>query len=121
MILLNKPIVPLYILDTLRKLGARDETVGFHYTAYGVFLVLEQPQRLAFVTKWLYPAIGRKYQTTASAVERGIRLTIKYILSETRTPLFVRIFSDCKCLTSSRFISTVAEYLASEGLHKSSI
>ena len=60
MILMEESSALLRIYNVLRSLGAREETVGFHYTAYGIHLAIEQPQRLAFVTKWLYPDIARR-------------------------------------------------------------
>lgn len=114
MILLKESTIPFCIFDVLRKLGALDETTGFYYAAYGLQLALEQPQRLAFVTKWLYPEIGKKYQTTGSAVERGIRLLIKGILRKPRTDLCDTLFPNGEHLTAARFIAVVANYLASE-------
>lgn len=47
------------------------------YTAYAVYLSIQQPDRLLLVTKWLYPDVAKHYATTWSFVERGIRCAIE--------------------------------------------
>ena len=67
------------ILETfefLHQLGITANHRGYFYTAYGVSLVKEQPERLLLVTKWLYPDIAKQYKTTWQCVERNIRTVI---------------------------------------------
>lgn len=61
------------IYDLLYQLGITANYIGFFHTAYGVYLAVNQPERMQFVTKWLYPDIATHYNTNWKAVERNIR------------------------------------------------
>lgn len=67
------------IYDLLRRLGAAADNTMFFYTAYAIHLAVQQPQKLTYITKWLYPEVARRYHTTWQAVERGIRYEIYMI------------------------------------------
>ena len=64
------------IYGLLRRLGAAADNTMFFYTAYAIHLAVRQPQKLTYITKWLYPEVARHYRTTWQAVERGIRYEI---------------------------------------------
>ena len=64
------------IYNLLRWLGATADNTMFFYTAYAIHLAVRQPQKLTYITKWLYPEVARHYRTTWQAVERGIRYEI---------------------------------------------
>ena len=66
----------LETFELLHSLGITANHRGYFYTAYGVSLVKEQPERLLLVTKWLYPDIAKQYKTTWQCVERNIRTVI---------------------------------------------
>ena len=61
------------VQELLRRLGLTERYVGFFYTACAVELCMDQPERLMFVTKWIYPDVAKRYQTNWTAVERSIR------------------------------------------------
>lgn len=61
------------IYDLLYRLGVTANYTGFFHTSYAVYLAMQQPERLLLVTKWLYPAVAKQYQTNWKAVERNIR------------------------------------------------
>ena len=73
----NPSLVQIY--DALYRLGIIGNYLGFFYTAYAVWLCLRQPERLLFVTKWLYPDVAAHYKTNWLAVERDIRTVITII------------------------------------------
>lgn len=58
---------------TLYLLGSNAGNCGFFQTSYAVFLVVEQPERLQYITKWLYPEVAREFDTNWRAVERNVR------------------------------------------------
>lgn len=62
--------------ELLHRLGITANYGGYFYTAYGVLLAEQQPERLLLVTKWLYVDIARQYKTTWQCVERNIRTVI---------------------------------------------
>lgn len=61
------------IHELLFRLGITANYIGFFQTASAVELALQQPERLLLVTKWLYPEVAGRYNTTWCAVERNIR------------------------------------------------
>ena len=61
------------IYDLLYLLGVTANYIGFFQTAFAVQLCMERPERLLLVTKWLYPDVARRYQTSWKSVERNIR------------------------------------------------
>ena len=64
------------IYNLLYQLGITANYTGFFHTAYAVYLAAQQPDRLALVTKWLYPEVAKRCSTTWTAVERNIRTAI---------------------------------------------
>lgn len=65
------------IYNELWSLGIAATYAGFFYAGYVAFLTVNQPECLPFVTKWLYPAVARRYKTTAGVVERDIRTVVE--------------------------------------------
>ncbi len=61
------------IYNLLYRLGVTANYTGFFHMAYAVQLCATQPERPQLVTKWLYPDVARRYQTSWQAVERNIR------------------------------------------------
>lgn len=57
----------------LSRLGVTANYTGFFYAVFAVQLCAERPERLALVTKLVYPDVARRYQTNWKAVERNIR------------------------------------------------
>ena len=64
------------IYDLLSNLGVTANYMGFFYAAYAICLVRDEPQKLALVTKRIYPDIAQKFGTSWQAVERNIRTAI---------------------------------------------
>lgn len=61
------------IYDILTRLGVTANYTGFQQSAYAVYLCIQDPDKLALVSKWLYPEVAKRYRTTGIAVERNIR------------------------------------------------
>ena len=100
------------IYDLLNNLGANAAYVGFFQTAYAVYLVTQQPERLLLITKWLYPDVAKHYSTNWFAVERNIR-TIAH-LSWTRCPkklIQLAGYELDRAPTNTQFISMLAVHL----------
>lgn len=66
-----------FVSVTLRKLGIPASLSGFKYIMEGLKLIEENELYLFSVTKLLYPAIAKKYDTKASSVERNVRHAIE--------------------------------------------
>ena len=80
-----EPLSPIYNL--LYNLGVTANYTGFFHTAYAVYLAAREPERLTLVTKWLYPEVARRYNTTARSVERNIRTVAGIVWSDNRDRL----------------------------------
>ncbi|MCI8383872.1 MAG: sporulation transcription factor Spo0A [Clostridia bacterium] len=65
------------ITSYLRKWGISAHIKGYHYIREAVMLCLKEPDYLGSITKWLYPEIAQRYDTTPSRVERAIRHAIE--------------------------------------------
>lgn len=72
------------IYDLLYSLGVTANYTGFFHLAYAVSLCVERPARLMMVTKWLYPEVARRYNTSWRAVERNLRTAGGVIWRENR-------------------------------------
>lgn len=67
------------IHTTLCCMGAAMNSVGTFQTAYAIYLVRHQPEKMMLATKQLYPAVAEHYGTSWKTVERNIRYTISRI------------------------------------------
>lgn len=63
----------LAIRKALKDLGMPEHIKGFRYTLEAIRLCVEDDKMLEMITKRLYPEVARRYDTTASRVERAIR------------------------------------------------
>ena len=61
------------IRKILTSLGITANYAGFNYMTYAIYLTLNDPVRLHYVTKLIYPDVARMYKTGAKCVERSIR------------------------------------------------
>ncbi len=64
------------IAEVLLRLGVTPNYNGFFQTLLAVRFALQDPGRLACVTKSLYPRVARFYGSSWRAVERNIRTII---------------------------------------------
>lgn len=96
----------------LYLLGANAGSCGFFQASYAVYLVVEQPERLQYITKYLYPAVAREYDTNWRAVERNIRHVANRAWHANpdllRKISFHRLFSRP---TPTQFIALLAAYV----------
>ena len=79
-------------------------------------MVVNDMELLSAVTKELYPSIAKKYNTTASRVERAIRHAIEVSWNRGDYDLMEEIFGhsvdyDRAKPTNSEFIATLADKL----------
>lgn len=68
---------PLDAERLLRGLGVTGKLIGFRYAVFMVEQVLEDPDRIQLITKWLYPDTGRHFGVSAMSVERAVRILIR--------------------------------------------
>ncbi len=65
--------------ELLFWLGITPKYRGFYFTAHAVSLCCQQPERLLFITKWIYPDVAKRYGTNWQSVERNIRTIVEII------------------------------------------
>lgn len=65
------------IVALMHSLGITENYVGFAQLLYAVRLAREKPERLASVTKELYPDVAKAFHTSWRCVERNIRTVIE--------------------------------------------
>lgn len=102
----------IQIYDLLYSLGADAGYAGFFHTSYAVYLVIQQPERLLLVTKWLYPDVARHYHTSWYAVERNIRTLARVAWMRCPNKLSrIAGYDLDRVPSNTRFISMLAAYL----------
>ncbi len=92
---------------------------GYQFLREAIKLVIENPNMISGITKELYPAIARRFGTTASKVERAIRHAIEVAWSRGRVDTLNKAFGCCVALkdekpTNGEFIALVADKLAAD-------
>lgn len=65
------------ITSIIHEIGIPAHIKGYHYLRDSIILSIKDSDMINSITKFLYPTIAKKYQTTASRVERAIRHAIE--------------------------------------------
>ena len=103
------------------SIGIPPHIKGYVYLREGIKMAIENPSVINNVTKELYPNIGKKFDTTASKVERAIRHAIEVAWNRGRVDAInaifgVRVYIGSERPTNSEFIALVADKLILEEL-----
>lgn len=104
------------ITNIIHEIGVPAHIKGYLYLREAITMVVNDVELLSAVTKELYPSIAKKYNTTASRVERAIRHAIEVAWSRGQVDAINRIFgytihTDKGKPTNSEFIAMVADKL----------
>jgi two-component system response regulator (stage 0 sporulation protein A) len=111
------------ITSIIHEIGVPAHIKGYMYLREAISMVYNDIELLGSITKVLYPDIAKKFNTTASRVERAIRHAIEVAWSrgnvDSISTLFGYTVSMSKAKpTNSEFIAMVADKLRLE--HKAS-
>ena len=103
-------------------IGIPPHIKGYQYLREGIKMAVADPTIINKVTKELYPKIGKKFETSASKVERAIRHAIEVAWNRGRTEAISSIFGAKVYIgnerpTNSEFIALVADKLLLEYLN----
>ncbi len=109
------------ISEIFISIGIPPHIKGYGYLREGIKLTVERPYLINGVTKELYPAIAKKFSTTASKVERAIRHAIEVAWNRGRIDAInaifgARIYLGSEKPTNSEFIALVADKLMLENM-----
>lgn len=102
------------ITNIIHEIGVPAHIKGYLYLREAIKTVVNDIEMLSAVTKELYPAIAKKYNTTASRVERAIRHAIEVAWSRGKVDTINNLFgytihNDKGKPTNSEFIAMVAD------------
>ncbi|AFV01852.1 Stage 0 sporulation two-component response regulator (Spo0A) [Dehalobacter sp. UNSWDHB] len=104
------------VTTMMHQLGIPAHVKGYQYIRDAILMVIEDVSLLGAVTKELYPAIAKKYNTAPSRVERGIRHAIELAWERGHMETLKRIFGYSMNIerqkpTNSEFIALLADKL----------
>ncbi|MBQ7288449.1 MAG: sporulation transcription factor Spo0A [Clostridia bacterium] len=74
---LDNSDLELMVTEIIHQIGVPAHIKGYHYLREAICLSVKNAEIINSVTKLLYPTVAKKYQTTASRVERAIRHAIE--------------------------------------------
>jgi two-component system response regulator (stage 0 sporulation protein A) len=108
-----------HITSIIHEIGVPAHIKGYMYLREAITMVYNDVELLGSITKVLYPDIAKKFNTTASRVERAIRHAIEVAWSrgnmDSIGTLFGYTVSNSKAKpTNSEFIAMVADKLRLE-------
>jgi two-component system response regulator (stage 0 sporulation protein A) len=123
---IKQPLTNVYRMTVEEKVskifinvGIPPHVKGYAFLREGVLMAIDNPDIINNITKKLYPQIGKKYQTTASKVERAIRHAIEVAWNRGRIDsinaiLGVRAYVGAEKPTNGEFIALVADKMLLE-------
>lgn len=108
--------IELAISRLLHSLGIPSHIRGYQYIRESIYMMYENPDMVGGITKWIYPEIANRFDTTSSRVERAIRHAIEVSWSRGDYDLMDELFGhsvdfDKSKPTNSEFIMTLADSL----------
>lgn len=107
------------VTNIIHEIGVPAHIKGYQYLREEIIMSVNDIEMLNSITKILYPTIAKKYQTTASRVERAIRHAIEVAWSrgkmDTIDELFGYTINNGKGKpTNSEFIALIADRIRLE-------
>ncbi|MEN8434340.1 sporulation transcription factor Spo0A [Clostridium septicum] len=104
------------ITNIIHEIGVPAHIKGYMYLREAITMVVNDMELLSAVTKELYPSISKKYNTTASRVERAIRHAIEVAWGRGQIEAINKLFgytihNDKGKPTNSEFIAIIADKL----------
>jgi len=104
------------ITNIIHEIGVPAHIKGYMYLREAITMVVSDMELLSAVTKELYPSIAKKYNTTASRVERAIRHAIEVAWGRGQIEAINRLFgytihNEKGKPTNSEFIAIIADKL----------
>ena len=104
------------ITNIIHEIGVPAHIKGYMYLREAIAMVVNDMELLSAVTKELYPSIAKKYNTTASRVERAIRHAIEVAWGRGQVEAINKLFgytinTEKGKPTNSEFIAIIADKL----------
>ena len=104
------------ITDFLLSIGMPSHIKGFHYVRYAIQLAVQDFTITGAITKQLYPAVAKRFETTNSRAERAIRHAIESIWARGDVAKYEEVLGKSINLydgkpTNSEFVASVADHI----------
>lgn len=114
------------VTNIIHELGVPASIKGHDYLRSAILMSVKNINSIEQVTKFLYPELAKKYQTTSSRVERAIRHAIESAWERGKIEKMENIFgytinSNRGKPTNSEFIAMIADKLRLENNRKNYI
>ena len=118
---MNAGLVTKRISNIFITVGIPAHIKGYQFLREAIKLTINRPEIINSITKELYPAIAKQFNTSASKVERAIRHAIEVGWSrgkiENINNIFgVRVYDQNDRPTNGEFIALVADKMMVDGL-----
>lgn len=118
LMVLKETNIDTRVYTVLNKLGMPTNLKGYAYSVYAIHLGMQMGTFDISVTKYLYPAIAKAFETTNSRVERAIRHAVEVTADQVYSPFYQQLFKATKINVgkpvNSEFISRIVCYLLLE-------
>lgn len=113
---INNERLETLVTSVIHEIGVPAHIKGYQYLREAIIIAVEDMEVINAVTKVLYPEVARRFETTASRVERAIRHAIEVAWDrgdiETLQKYFGYTVSNAKGKpTNSEFIAMIADRL----------
>ena len=107
------------VTNLIHEVGVPAHIKGYQYLRESILMAIEDMDILNAITKQLYPAIAKKFDTTPSRVERAIRHAIEVAWSRGKMDTLEQLFSYSISMgkgkpTNSEFIALIADRMRLE-------
>lgn len=107
------------VTNLIHEVGVPAHIKGYQYLRESIMMAIEDMDILNAITKQLYPAIAKKFDTTPSRVERAIRHAIEVAWSRGKMDTIEKLFSYSISVgkgkpTNSEFIALIADRMRLE-------
>jgi len=108
--------IQIKVSTLLHELGVPSQIKGFQYLREGILMLYQTTGLIGGITKEVYPEIAKRYNTTASRVERAIRHAIEVSWNRADYQMMNQIFGhsidyDRAKPTNSEFMVTLSDAL----------
>jgi two-component system response regulator (stage 0 sporulation protein A) len=116
----NPPVdMEAQVTKIIHQIGVPAHIKGYQYLRTAIIMTVNNSDYINSVTKVLYPAVAKEYNTTSSRVERAIRHAIEVAWNrgkiENVNSLFgVKVYNHNEKPTNGEFIALVADKMLLE-------
>ena len=112
----SQPNLEMMVTNIIHQIGVPAHIKGYRYLREAILIAVKDREVINAVTKVLYPEVAKRYNTTASRVERAIRHAIEVAWDRGDLDTLQRFFgytvSNTKGKpTNSEFIALIADKL----------